>query len=75
MKDIFHIVNVGHGFFIAVRVHSLDRDLPFAHWESILLLSLDDILDSDDLSYQWCSRPGVVRSRLIKGASGRVATN
>lgn len=49
VKDIFHVVDIGHGFFIAVRVHSLDRDLPFAHGETILFLSLDDILDSDDL--------------------------
>ena len=41
MKNILDIVDIGHQLCVAATAHSLERDFPFAHWESILLLSFD----------------------------------
>ena len=49
MKNILDIVDIGHQLCITATAHSLERDFPFAHWESILLLSFDRVLDCDDL--------------------------
>jgi hypothetical protein len=59
MKDVFDMIHIRHRFFVAAGGHATDRNLPFAHRESILFLTLYNVLICDDLCGR--EREGITR--------------
>lgn len=49
MKDIFDIVHVRQGLLLSISTNAHEGNLPLAHRESVLLLTLDNVLVRDNL--------------------------